>query len=195
MVKKADDVVDIEPTDADLDDVLKEAGIEPGDANREALREALTDVQNHTANAGHGKPTVFVPGVNVHFRLMPTLYTAFVATLGIGITLATLPVSPVIAGASAVYTAAQVIKDIAEKFHHLNAQGIQVMGALSQTIKNRRKTDPAARDARLQDVEAQIRQTDPNLARVAGQTLQVLVANHVVSETPRDDDIYYSIHF
>jgi hypothetical protein len=95
MVKKADDVVDIDPTDADLDEVLNEAGIEPNDENRDVLRQALTILQNHPANAGRGKSAIFVPGVNIHFRLAPTLYTAFIATVGIGVTLATLPASPV----------------------------------------------------------------------------------------------------
>jgi hypothetical protein len=193
MVKPADDIVEIEPSDADLNEVLKGAGIEPNDEYRDALREALTRVQNHPGNASQGKPTVFVPGVNVHFRLLPSLYTAFVATLGAGITLATLPVNPLVAIGSGAYTAAQVIKEVGEKFHHLNAVEVAVFSALSQTVKDRQNVDSTVRDAKLEDVQAHIR--DPNVRHLTEVTLEDLVRRDVVSRTPRDGDSYYSPRF
>ena len=74
MVKKADDVVIIENSNSDLDEVLAEADIDRLDeASRDALRDALNAMQAHPLNAGRGKPSVLVPGVNVHFRLVPVL--------------------------------------------------------------------------------------------------------------------------
>jgi hypothetical protein len=194
VVKKADDVVIIENSKSDLDEVLAEADIDRLDeANRDALRDALNAMQAHPLNAGRGKPSVLVPGVNVHFRLVPTLYSAFVATLGVIVTIGTAPINPVIAGVAGTLTGAQIIKDIGEKFSRLNAQEAAVYGALSRAIKERRQRDPKARDATAQDVEAEIRPADPGLARAAGRTLDVLAGMNVVKATPRTDDVFYSI--
>ena len=193
MVKKADDVVIIENSKSDLDEVLADADIDRLDeASRDALRDALNAMQAHPLNAGRGKPSVLVPGVNVHFQLVPTLYSAFVATLGVIVTIGTAPINPVIAGVAGTLTGAQIIKDIGEKFSRLNAQEAAVYGALSRAIKKRRQRDPKARDATAQDVEAEIRPVDPGLARAAKRTLDVLVGN-VVKATPRADDVFYSI--
>jgi hypothetical protein len=100
---------------------------------------------------------------DVHFRLVPTLYTSVVAAIGAAVALATLPASPLLAGGAAVVTVAHVVKDVGSLFNRLNAQEAAVVGALSEAIVERRKTDPKAWDASAAQIEAVIRPRDLRL--------------------------------
>jgi hypothetical protein len=134
VIHKSEDLVEIPCTDADLDEVLREAGIEVTPGARDALKDMLTKLEDHPLNKGRGKATVFVPGVNVHFRLVPTLYTAVIATLGTAVTIGTLPTNPLLGVATGVLTAAQVIKDIGNQFNHLNAQKLHCLAHLTKPL-------------------------------------------------------------
>ncbi|MGE3738522.1 MAG: hypothetical protein AB7I59_03335 [Geminicoccaceae bacterium] len=194
MVMKSKDVVEIENSEEDLDQVLRDAVFGP--ELRAALRAVLNELQDHPLNAGRGKAAVLVPGTNVHFRLAPTLYTAFTAVLGVAVTLGTVPVNPVLAGAAATLTMANVIKDIGGLFNRLNAQEAAVVGALAEAIERRRQTDPKARDATAAQVESVFRERKQAPPAVPG-TLQKLMQgdNAVLKTEARNNDIFYSIAF
>jgi hypothetical protein len=88
------------------------------------------------------RPLVAVadPGVNVHFRLAPTLYTAFITTIGVTVALATLPANPMVAGGAAGLAVVKAIKDVAQLFNKLNAQEVAVVnGAFHRRCRAAKK--------------------------------------------------------
>ncbi len=117
------------------------------------------------------------------------------AALGTTVTIATLPVNPLIAIGTGALTAAQVIKELGGQFSRLNAQEAAVFGALNETIANLRKTDPKVRDATAAQVEGTIKSRDPGLARAVAKTLEILGSKEIVTPTARDGDVYYAIKF
>lgn len=192
MIKKSADLVIIPATDNALDFVLREGGVAPNAEARHQLSTLLKALEDHRLNKqGKAKPSIVIPSVNVHFRLVPTLYAAAITTIGVAVAIATLPVNPLIAAGTGVLTVANAIEKVTKLFKKLSAQEIAVVNALCSAINKRRKSDPKAKDATAKQVTAAFKGS----SRTVEWTLKRLANNNVLSESERDGDIYYTLRY